>query len=95
MASLNVPLSLVAPAELEGHLLNHPDVTDTCVVGIPDEYSGEVPLAFVVLSPDAQARLKRNPSAEGDRIKASIINVTYLLFVHHGHGLTFPVAVRC
>ncbi|KAF8167711.1 amp dependent CoA ligase [Crassisporium funariophilum] len=38
----------VAPAELEGHLLLHPDVADACVVGIPDEYSGEVPLAFIV-----------------------------------------------
>ncbi|KAL1747511.1 hypothetical protein HDZ31DRAFT_31646 [Schizophyllum fasciatum] len=39
----------VAPAELEGHLLQHPAVADACVVGVPDEYSGEVPLAFVVL----------------------------------------------
>lgn len=39
----------VAPAELEGHLLDHPDVADACVVGIPDDFSGEVPLAFVVL----------------------------------------------
>ena len=33
----------VAPAELEGHLLRHPDVADACVVGIPDEYCGELP----------------------------------------------------
>ncbi|PPQ67186.1 LOW QUALITY PROTEIN: hypothetical protein CVT25_005787 [Psilocybe cyanescens] len=47
----------VAPAELEGHLLLHPDIADACVVGIPDEYSGEVPLAFVVLSVDALKRI--------------------------------------
>ena len=29
----------MAPAELEGCLLNHPDVRDACVVGIPDDYS--------------------------------------------------------
>ena len=29
----------VAPAELEGCILNHPDVSDTCVVGVPDDYS--------------------------------------------------------
>ena len=38
----------VAPAELEGHLLGHPFVTDVCVVGAPDEFSGEAPMAFVV-----------------------------------------------
>lgn len=43
----------VAPAELEGHLLTHPAVADSCVVGIPDEYSGEIPLAFVVPQPNA------------------------------------------
>ena len=69
---------VVAPAELEGHLLNHPDVSDTCVVGIPDEYSGEVPLAFVTLSQDAQTRVRRDPS-EADKIKASIMKVICLL----------------
>ncbi|KAJ7163321.1 phenylacetyl-CoA ligase [Mycena filopes] len=51
----------VAPAELEGSILNHPDISDVCVVGVPDEYSGEVPLAFVVLTVDAANRVKRNP----------------------------------
>ncbi|KAJ7712446.1 phenylacetyl-CoA ligase [Mycena metata] len=54
--------SKVAPAELEGTILDHPDISDACVVGIPDEYSGEVPLAFVVLTVDAASRVKRNPS---------------------------------
>ena len=45
----------VAPAELEGHLLGHPRVADACVVGVPDEYSGEVPMAFVVLKADPTA----------------------------------------
>ncbi|KAI0075856.1 amp dependent CoA ligase [Panus rudis PR-1116 ss-1] len=53
----------VAPAELEGHLLTHPDVLDVCVVGIPDEYSGEVPLAFIVPSAAAAERIKNNPKA--------------------------------
>lgn len=48
----------VAPAELEGHLLLHPDVADACVVGIPDEYSGEIPLAFVVPSANALKCIK-------------------------------------
>ncbi|KAI5835205.1 acetyl-CoA synthetase-like protein [Schizophyllum commune Tattone D] len=53
----------VAPAELEGCILDHPVVADCCVVGVPDAYSGEVPLAFVVLS-DAAAALDKGKAAE-------------------------------
>ncbi|KAL7267604.1 hypothetical protein RUND412_009804 [Rhizina undulata] len=38
----------VAPAELEDLLLGHPLVEDCAVLGVPDEYAGEVPRAFVV-----------------------------------------------
>jgi 4-coumarate--CoA ligase len=38
----------VAPAELEGLLLQHPGVMDCAVIGKYDERSGEVPVAFVV-----------------------------------------------
>ncbi|OCH88436.1 phenylacetyl-CoA ligase [Obba rivulosa] len=62
----------VAPAELEGHLLDHPDVSDACVIGIPDDYSGELPLAFVVLIPNADERTKSNP-AETEKIKAALM----------------------
>ena len=64
----------VAPAELEGHLLGHSDVADACVVGVPDDFSGEVPLAFVVLSVDAAKRALQS-SAEMAKIKASISKV--------------------
>jgi len=61
----------VAPAELEGCLLDHPDVADTCVVPIPDTYSGELPMAFVVLHPNAAKKVASDP-AEVERVKASI-----------------------
>ena len=38
----------VPPAELEGLLLQHPEVADVCVIGKPDDEAGEVPKAFVV-----------------------------------------------
>lgn len=38
----------VAPAELEALLLSNPKVKDCCVIGIPDEKSGELPFAYVV-----------------------------------------------
>lgn len=41
----------VAPAELEDTLLGHPQVEDVAVLGIPDDYSGEVPKAYIVLKP--------------------------------------------
>jgi long-chain acyl-CoA synthetase len=38
----------VAPAELEAALLEHPDIVDCGVIGVPDADAGEVPNAFVV-----------------------------------------------
>ena len=36
------------PAEIEDHLLRHPEVQQAAVIGIPDERLGEVGMAFVV-----------------------------------------------
>ncbi|CAK9144318.1 unnamed protein product [Ilex paraguariensis] len=44
----------VAPAELEGILLSHPSVEDAAVVGLPDETSGEIPAACVVMNSNAE-----------------------------------------
>ncbi len=41
----------MAPAELEGVLLQHPAVADAAVIGIPHERNGEAPKAFVVRKP--------------------------------------------
>ncbi|KAF8628542.1 hypothetical protein AX15_003835 [Amanita polypyramis BW_CC] len=62
----------VAPAELEGCLLDHPDVANACVVGVPDDYKGEVPMAFVVLRSEAANRAADDPGVLGD-IKRSIV----------------------
>lgn len=40
------------PAELEGLLRTHPSVMDAAVIGVPDDRTGEAPLAFVVLDPE-------------------------------------------
>jgi 4-coumarate--CoA ligase len=45
----------VAPAELEALLLTHHDIDDAAVVPVPNEESGELPRAFVVLKDGASA----------------------------------------
>ena len=69
----------VAPSELEGHLLEHPAVADVCVVSIPDDFSGELPLAFVTPSAAAAERMKRDP-AEAARVRAAIAKVSAPFF---------------
>jgi long-chain acyl-CoA synthetase len=45
----------VYPTEVEEVLYHHPKVSKVCVVGVPDERTGEAVKAFVVLRPGQQA----------------------------------------
>ncbi|KAI0827402.1 acetyl-CoA synthetase-like protein [Trametes gibbosa] len=84
----------VAPAELEGHILEHPDVMDACVIGISDAYSGELPFAFIVLSPEAQARIGRGPDEE-DGVRAAILKhvADHKTYYKRLAGITFVPAI--
>ncbi|KAJ8083729.1 hypothetical protein PM082_002495 [Marasmius tenuissimus] len=62
----------VAPAELEGHLLTHSAVSDACVVGIPHEYKGEVPLAYVVVNEKLASNVKSS-FEETKKLKTEIM----------------------
>lgn len=44
----------IAAEEIEGYLLAHPGVLEAGIIGLPDEYLGEVSCAVVVLAPGAQ-----------------------------------------
>jgi acyl-CoA synthetase (AMP-forming)/AMP-acid ligase II len=58
----------VAPAELEALLLTHPTVADAAVVPKPDAEAGEIPKAFVVLTPDAAATAEELMAFVGERV---------------------------
>ncbi len=58
----------VAPAELEGVLLEHPDVADCGVTGVPDDEAGEVPKAFVVLRSGRAATAADLAAFVGERV---------------------------
>jgi fatty-acyl-CoA synthase len=49
----------VSPAEVEGLLLMHPQVTEAYVLGVPDRVQGEIAAAFVVTSGDLDAEALR------------------------------------
>jgi fatty-acyl-CoA synthase len=48
-----VGISNVAPADLESVLADSPEIAAAAVVGRPDDMLGEVPIAFVVRTPDS------------------------------------------
>ncbi|KAJ6475242.1 acetyl-CoA synthetase-like protein [Mycena vitilis] len=81
----------VNPEELESQLLKHADVADCCVVPVADEFSGEVPRAFIVLTQEARGRLGADDN-ELAKLKAILIQhvadhkVTYK---HLGGGIEF------
>ena len=54
----------VAPAEMEAHLLEYPFVSDVCVVGVPHEFHGELPFAFVVPEKKTAALIAKYPEEE-------------------------------
>ncbi|KAF8904129.1 hypothetical protein CPB84DRAFT_702150 [Gymnopilus junonius] len=62
----------VSPSELEDCLLSHSAVAEACVVGIPDEYHGEIPLGYVALTVEARDCIKGSPN-KSRQLTASIL----------------------
>ena len=62
----------VFPAEVEAIMYRHPAVAEVGVVGVPDPYRGEDPLAFVVLKPDAKGQVSGEQIVEWCRANMSV-----------------------
>lgn len=60
--------------ELEVLIRTHLDVDEVCVLGVPDLYSGEVPVALVVLGDEAKERIEEG-GKEVQKITVSILKV--------------------
>lgn len=61
----------VYPRVIEDALYEHPDVLEAVVVGVPDDYRGEAPKAFVTLQPGASVA----PAALRDFLKDRISKI--------------------
>jgi len=64
----------VSGDELEVLIRNHPDVDEVCVLGVPDPYSGEIPVALVVLGGETKERAEMDDK-EVKRITISILKL--------------------
>lgn len=65
----------VAPASLEGLILEHPDVLDCAVIGVPNDSAGEVPKAYVALTASALAKVATGGDKASKEIAASIMKL--------------------
>jgi len=62
----------VFPAEVEAILYRHPAIAEVGVVGVPDPYRGEDPVAFVVLKPDAKGKVVEEEIAQWCRAEMAV-----------------------
>ncbi|CAK7234575.1 hypothetical protein SCUCBS95973_008982 [Sporothrix curviconia] len=77
----------VAPAELEDALHSHPKVADVAVIGVPHDYSGEVPRAYVVLKSSA------SPSKETAKELALHVEKLKARYMRIAGGIEFLDAI--
>lgn len=61
---IKVKANQVAPAELEALLLEHEDIADAAVIGIPTPDGDEAPMAFVVRQATASAKKLRKEDVQ-------------------------------
>jgi acyl-CoA synthetase (AMP-forming)/AMP-acid ligase II len=62
----------VFPAEVEAIMYRHPSIAEVGVVGVPDPYRGEEPIAYVVLKPDAKGTVSEEQIVEWCRSEMAV-----------------------
>jgi acyl-CoA synthetase (AMP-forming)/AMP-acid ligase II len=62
----------VFPAEVEALMYRHRAVAEVAVVGVPDTYRGEDPIAFVVLKPDAKGKTSEQQLCDWCRAEMAV-----------------------
>ena len=62
----------VFPAEVEAIMYRHPSIAEVGVVGVPDPYRGEDPIAYVVLKPEARGNVREEQIAEWCRAEMAV-----------------------
>ena len=62
----------VFPAEVEAIMYRHPSIAEVGVVGVPDPYRGEDPVAYVVLKSDAKGKVSAEQIAEWCRAEMAV-----------------------
>ncbi|CAK1543233.1 unnamed protein product [Leptosia nina] len=71
----------VAPAELESLLRTHPAVQEAAVVGVPHEYHGEVPKAFIIKKTGQQTTSEELQDFVANKV-ASFKKIEEVVFVN-------------
>lgn len=80
---------------LVGHLLDHHAVADAGVVGVPDDFCGEVPVAFIQLQPEAARKIKDDSKASQNLQKdiAKYVADSKVDYKHLHGGVYFVEAI--
>ena len=78
----------VYPRDIEEIIVQHPDVTDVAVFGVPHERWGETPIAAIVLKPESAASGDEVLDWANDRVSARFQKVSEVLVLD-----TFPRSV--
>jgi acyl-CoA synthetase (AMP-forming)/AMP-acid ligase II len=69
----------VFPAEVEALMYRHPAVAEVAMVGVPDPYRGEDPVAFVVLKPEAKGTTSEQQLCDWCRTEMAVYKAPRLI----------------
>jgi long-chain acyl-CoA synthetase len=71
----------VYPKDIEEVVIQHPDVRDVAVIGVPDAKWGEVPVAAVILIPDAKVTPGELLAWANNRVHAKFQRIHDVIFM--------------